>query len=328
MNSPLVSIIIPVYNVEKYIQKCLESVVNQSYSNIEIIIIDDGSLDKSNLIYTEFALLDPRIQVHKKTNGGLSSARNLGIEKAVGKYIFFVDSDDYIDSLSVEKLVGISEENGLDMLRGRYTTCYDQSPKIYEEQKFIETKVQLGINYLNLNLKKNSYKPMAWLYFYKLEFLRNYKLKFKEGRLHEDEEFTLRALYYAKKVLDTNYNIYYYLIREESITTKKDKRKNIESLIKTTHELYSFFRKTTPKINLNQIYDYLARIQIRTVIMLRKSDFTWYRTQLDRRFILKNSRRLSTFLRALIVCISYRVYYHLYKYSRKIKISQLIILIK
>ena len=108
-DNDLISIIIPIYNVEKYMEKCLNSVVNQTYNNIEIILIDDGSKDKSREICDNYAKKDNRIKVVHKENNGVSSARNTGIDMSKGKYITFIDSDDYIDTDYIETLYKISK---------------------------------------------------------------------------------------------------------------------------------------------------------------------------------------------------------------------------
>ena len=105
MDDNLISIIIPVYNVEKYLKKCINSVINQSHKNLEIILIDDGSTDKSGIILDEYAKIDERIKVYHKKNGGLSSARNYGIKRSNGNYICFIDSDDFISKYMIENLL-------------------------------------------------------------------------------------------------------------------------------------------------------------------------------------------------------------------------------
>ena len=110
-----VSIIIPVYNVEKYLEKCIKSVLNQTYQNLEIILVDDGSKDKSAIICDEYMVKDNRITVIHKQNGGLSSARNAGIEVATGEAVFFLDSDDYISKECIEKLVKLMKKNSADI---------------------------------------------------------------------------------------------------------------------------------------------------------------------------------------------------------------------
>ena len=102
MNSPLISVIVPVYNVENFLHECVDSIINQSYSNLEIILINDGSSDKSGEICEIYALKDSRIKVYHKKNGGLSESRNMGLDHATGSYISFVDSDDYVHSRFIE----------------------------------------------------------------------------------------------------------------------------------------------------------------------------------------------------------------------------------
>ena len=117
MENSLVSVIVPVYNVEKYLKDCLESIINQTYKNIEIILVDDGSKDNSGKICDEFANLDNRIKVIHKENGGLSDARNFGLNNAHGEWVMFIDSDDYIDITMIDKLIKASFDKELVMCR-------------------------------------------------------------------------------------------------------------------------------------------------------------------------------------------------------------------
>lgn len=134
---PKVSIIIPVYNVEKYIRQCLESVINQTYKNIEIIVINDGTKDGSMKIVEEY-LEDKRIKIINKNNGGLSSARNKGIEEATGEYIYFLDSDDWIEKDTIEVLVKNSKD--VDIIEANFF-YFDEITKIKEKNKDISDDI-------------------------------------------------------------------------------------------------------------------------------------------------------------------------------------------
>ena len=124
MNEPLISVIVPVYNVEKYLENCVNTLVKQTYRNIEILLINDGSTDKSGWLCEELAQKDERIKVFHKPNGGLSDARNYGVEKANGEYIGFVDSDDYVHELMYEKLLNAIITSNADMSECTVTRVY------------------------------------------------------------------------------------------------------------------------------------------------------------------------------------------------------------
>ena len=153
MKNDLISIIIPVYKVEKYLEKCIESVLKQTYTNLQIILVDDGSPDNCGKICDEYAKKDSRIEVIHKANGGLSDARNVGISKAKGRYIGFVDSDDYIKEDIRNKENGIREYSRLDILKEVLLDKNIQSyawNKLYEKELFDEIKYPIGKKYEEL----------------------------------------------------------------------------------------------------------------------------------------------------------------------------------
>ena len=133
MEEELISVILPIYNVEKYLEKCLKSVINQTYKNLEIILVDDGSKDNSPQICDEYAVKDKRIVVIHKSNGGLSDARNAGIEIAKGKYIALIDSDDYVEKDYVQFLYQLIKENNAEMSICSHTVLYTNRTRIEKE---------------------------------------------------------------------------------------------------------------------------------------------------------------------------------------------------
>ena len=133
MEEELISVILPIYNVEKYLEKCLKSVINQTYKNLEIILVDDGSKDNSPQICDEYAVKDKRIVVIHKSNGGLSDARNAGIEIAKGKYITLIDSDDYVEKDYVQFLYQLIKENNAEMSICSHTVLYTNGTRIEKE---------------------------------------------------------------------------------------------------------------------------------------------------------------------------------------------------
>ena len=134
MNNKLVSVIVPVYKVERYLDRCINSLVNQSYSHIEIILVDDGSPDKCPQLCDEWALQDARIKVVHKKNGGLSDARNEGLRKSSGKYICFVDSDDYVSTKFVETLYELLHEYNTDMSAVSHKNVFSEEQKVMKIQ--------------------------------------------------------------------------------------------------------------------------------------------------------------------------------------------------
>lgn len=187
---PKVSIIIPVYNVEKYIRQCLESVINQTYKNIEIIVINDGTKDGSMKIVEEY-LEDKRIKIINKNNGGLSSARNKGIEEATGEYIYFLDSDDWIEKDTIEVLVKNSKD--VDIIGANFF-YFDEITKIKEKNKDISDDIEKGEYSLN-----HCTEIMVWNKLYKYSFLKEKNLTFIEGIIHEDEDLPLNVIWLLLK---------------------------------------------------------------------------------------------------------------------------------
>lgn len=218
----MVSVIIPIYNTEKYLRQCVNSVLAQTYSDLEIILVNDGSPDKCGDICNEYAATDSRIVVVHKENGGLSDARNAGLDVATGEYIYFLDSDDYIETDAIERLVRFMEGEEADIV------CLNKQPfteesefKIYKE-KLIRYPVCSGAkNILFRFQKEKEWFPGAPLQFYKTEFLKREKMRFKKGLLYEDLLFNGIAYVRADKVSPINSFLYHYRVRNGSILNRK-----------------------------------------------------------------------------------------------------------
>lgn len=234
------SIIVPVYNVEEYLDRCMDSLLHQDKMDgkIEILLIDDGSLDGSGRLCEWYAERYPCVRVYHKRNGGLSSARNLGIEKAIGDYILFVDSDDYMERSACLILNGVLEQCGeIDAFvyggveeEGVHQTHLRRLP--VEKKRYTDGKAYLLEHYRTQNMNVE-----AWLYGYRREFLLSNRLSFREGILHEDVEFTPRALLACRDMVEIPDCLYHYMVRENSICTQKDRTKNIRDLFQTLREL-------------------------------------------------------------------------------------------
>ncbi|NCC99025.1 MAG: glycosyltransferase [Bacteroidia bacterium] len=230
----LLSIIVPVYNVSKYLSKCLDSLLLQNIdlSKYEIIIVDDGSTDDSGLIADKYASQYSNIVVIHKTNGGLSDARNKGIDIAKGQYIQFVDSDDYLEPNVLGILLDKIERYNLDVLRYNYQNVNDNY-QIFEPYKdykpFVDYSniVTNGEAFLNDRLGYGCY---AWQFIINRQLLIDKTNYFKYGIYFEDTEWTPRMLLQAKRVSSTNLIAYNYLLREGSITKSTTKEKKLKVL--------------------------------------------------------------------------------------------------
>lgn len=212
----LLSVVVPVYNVEKYLAKCIESLLNQTLADIEIILVNDGSTDRSLEICQNYSNKDTRIKIINKLNGGLSDARNAGIDVAQGKYIGFIDSDDWVEREMYEYLFRIAENNKADIVQCEFVEAYDEDTLIssnIKEEIVTYDKIQA----LDLLHKKQNVKTIVvWNKIYKREIFN--EIRFPKGRVHEDEFTTYKLLHKAKNIIDTNRIMVYYRQRPESIT--------------------------------------------------------------------------------------------------------------
>lgn len=212
-----VSVIVPVYNTEKYLYKCLNSLINQTLKQIEIIIVNDGSKDSSDSIIKQFMIENKNIVYIKKDNGGLSSARNVGIDHASGEYIAFVDSDDWVETDMYEKMYLKAKENNFDLVMCDFN-------EIHQNKAFPYPCHLTKDLFQKEEIKKHmiDFYPSAWNKIYKKELLEN--IRFKEGVWFEDVEFGYRIFPCINSIGVVNQHLYNYLIREGSITSTVDLR--------------------------------------------------------------------------------------------------------
>lgn len=208
----LISVIVPVYNVEKYLERCVKSILRQTYTNLEIILVDDGSPDKSGKICDELANKDARISVIHKKNGGASSSRNAGIEFSHGEFICFVDSDDYIEKDYVMTLYNLIKRNNADLAKINYvevnTDDYSEQSKDEKEKVFLEDDVE----YAYLALKVDS----ACVFLYRRDLIGN--TRFEVGKTSEDILFNFEIFKKAKKLVYLPANKYYYFYNIDSVS--------------------------------------------------------------------------------------------------------------
>ena len=218
-----ISVIVPVYNTEKYLKECLDSIVNQTFEDIEIICINDGSSDNSLGILNEYKKSDKRISVVCQENGGLSITRNHGIKLAKGDYIYFIDSDDYLELTALEELYTISKKDDLDILIFKLINfddgTTDKYPSDYYEMeslKYLDGKV---FNYENLGDDIFNFAVSAPGKFYKKELIQD--MEFPQNLIFEDNLFFAEAMLKARRVSFYDKYLYNRRIRKDSITTTK-----------------------------------------------------------------------------------------------------------
>ncbi len=251
---PLVSVVIPVYNVEKYLERCVDSVLAQTYPNVEIILVDDGSPDGSPAICDRYAAEHNNISVVHKPNGGLASARNAGMKVMHGEYLFFIDSDDWIDPETLEELVEIAERTGVDFVRyspmyagwpnHKDGECYDLTKeKVLHEGIFTREDIIRDI-FPRLFVQDNLSMGVivsAWRSLYRISFLLEHQLTFDESiKYAEDTFFSSHVVYHANSFYFVGGGKYYHYFYNSSSITKSYKKdrwdsgKNLISVFENT----------------------------------------------------------------------------------------------
>ncbi|MCI9286520.1 MAG: glycosyltransferase [Clostridia bacterium] len=223
-----VSVIVPVYNVEKYIRKCLDSLVNQTLEDIEIIVVNDGSKDSSIDILKEYAEKHNNIKVYEKENGGLSDARNYGLQFATGKYIAFLDSDDYVDVNLYKRMYEKAKAEDSDMVECNFYWVYDN-----------KTKKDIGQKYKGKKQMFEKARVVAWNKLYKKEILEKAKTQFPKGLRYEDVEFFYKLVPYMERVSFIKEPLIYYVQRKQSIVnTQNEKTKDIFTVLDNVIQYY------------------------------------------------------------------------------------------
>lgn len=245
---PKVSVIIPVYNTEKYLEQAVESIRLQTLRDIEIIIVNDGSTDGSMTILEELAAQDERIKLFSQENQGQSAARNFATEKAKGKYIYFMDSDDFLEKDALQLCFEKAESNNLDfvlfdaeILNPQDTTAIDityQRTQIMDEES-----IYTGSELLNLFIRKYIFTPSPCLSFINTTFFRQKNLSFYPGIIHEDQLFTCKLYLNANKVMCIAKPFFKRRFRSDSTMTNRFAWKNMRGYLTVTAELLQYASK-------------------------------------------------------------------------------------
>lgn len=212
MEKVKVSVIVPIYNVEKYLKRCVESLINQTYKNIEILLIDDGSTDSSAEICNKLEKVDSRIKVYHKENGGLGSARNYGYKYAKGEYILFLDSDDYIELNTIENMMEYSE---YDIVCCGFDRVDEETKKVYSQEMIKMPFDELEITDKTI-METAFLSPSGWGKLFKKELLSNIKFS-EDKRAVEDTLFYLEVIPKAKKIKYIKKILWHYMVRENSL---------------------------------------------------------------------------------------------------------------
>ena len=317
------SVIIPVYNVEKYIDKCIESVLNQTIKDIQIILINDGSTDNSLEKCKKWADSYNNIQLINKKNGGQAEARNLGLNFASGEYIFFLDSDDYLPIDALETLYKTIIEKDYDLVCGVSISIFKNGEEIKSENPLNKERFEGSGKDLILKTKYRGIPPMVWLYMFKAKFLKENSIKFPEGLYHEDCEFMLKVMYKASKVRFIDKVTYYQFISENStmrsVNAKKSKdakkkKKNIEKF--TNEEV----KEKKIKKAFNKYIAYLYAYSMHYAMQIGYNIELLFKNKEEKKHILKGLNKCLKYipLRIAIQTGNAEAYKKIYnKYKRK-----------
>lgn len=305
---PKFSIIIPVYNVEKYIVKCLDSVLNQTYKDFEVIVVNDGTTDKSIEMIKDYP-----IKLITQKNQGLSAARNKGASKATGEYLLFLDSDDYIEK-DLLKNIDKSLSNNPDLVRFQIQEVFEDKNSIipYEEEPF-ENKN--GVEAFEL-LTKYHFVENAWCYAIKRSYYEQEKFSFKKGTIHEDFGLMPLMIMKAKKVNSISYIGYNYLQRQGSIMNEK----SYEKTKRKVHDFYNHYKFLLTKINKTKLdsryfKSFIANSMLLKICELNKKEYKEYKKKLKEINIYENLLA-DTFprrIKKVFLKISPKIYYKIMK---------------
>jgi glycosyltransferase involved in cell wall biosynthesis len=329
-NNKLVSVIVPVFNVKPYLESCIDSILSQTYENIEIILVNDGSNDGSELICNKYSEFDDRIKLINKNNGGLSDARNTGIYAAKGDYICFIDSDDYVHPMFVELLLKDLLEKNSDI-----SVCnfYRVDVKgAVEEDKKIKSALFNNIEAMRDILLPNSFcEVMTWNKIYKKEIFTANKIIFPLGKIHEDNFTTYKLMYHSNLISFINVPLYYYRQRQDSIMNQPFSPKRLDAIM-ATDDMYLWIKNN--KIPLLKV---AGANQLATRITILNSMFDnnainneiwnevseWIRNNnnilVSNRFIPKRHRQIIRYIG--YGKLPYFLFRHLYKLSKDFRTS-------
>ncbi|GAB6168244.1 glycosyltransferase family 2 protein [Clostridium carnis] len=253
----MITVIVPVYNVQKYLSKCIDSIINQTYRDLEIILVNDGSTDISGEICDKYKLKDDRIRVIHKKNGGLSEARNAGLDVAKGDYIAFLDSDDWVDKELYDTLYKLSTKYNSDISICNFKYCHNEEEKLNNSYK--------EIVYSNIDAMKQIYDKnyiqiiVAWNKLYKREIFND--LRYPKGKIHEDEFLTPIILYKANKISYIEKELIYYRQTPNSIMNREFNITRLDYLEALDNRI-NFFKSN----NLNYLYKQTVATKVSILI--------------------------------------------------------------
>ncbi len=252
-NYELISVIVPIYKVEKYLRRCIESILNQTYKNLEIILVNDGSPDNCRDICIEYSRLYDNIHYYEKSNGGLSDARNYGIERATGKYIGFIDSDDYICDNFYSVLYSDMINNNADISCVSYIEKFDDDFDNYKSDNNATDSVEVFDRYsaIELLFSFDKFQNFAWNKLYRSELFEN--IRYPVGKNMEDLGTTYKLFLKSNRITFNKNKLYYYIQRDGSILHNRNRKYYIDKLALTVNR-YVELKKIYPEMMINRMF--------------------------------------------------------------------------
>lgn len=293
-----VSVIIPVYNTENYIDKCISSVLNQTLKDIQIILINDGSTDSSLEKCKKWAKENNNIELISKENGGQGQARNIGLDLTKGQYVFFLDSDDYLPEDAMESLYNENIKKDCDLVCGTSISVFKNGDKIKNANVLNTKKFEGSGKELIVNTNYKGIQPMVWLYMYKTKFLKENSIKFPEGVYHEDCEFTLKVLYKATQICFIDKTTYYQFISDNS-TMRSVNFKKCKDAIKVAKNIEKFIENEVKERKIKKAFQkYIAYLYAYSIHYALQIDY-------DIKLLWKDKNEKRHILKALNKCLKY-----------------------
>ncbi len=306
------SIIIPVYNVYSYLEKCITSVINQVNNELEILLINDGSTDNSDELCVKMEhKYSKYIKYYSKSNSGLSDTRNVGINKSNGKYIMFLDSDDYIEN-NLTKIIQILKTENPDILYFGYNKVFNDDKQPFYSFKSEQDKIFNKDDFIIYELSNRNLSIPACFGIYRKKIIIDNNIMFEKGILHEDERWSPIVLLNSNIIYTSSLIVYNYIQRDGSITHKKDKTKNGLDLIDTCYYLDKLTNKIEQKKIKKLMRNRIAMVYMKAVVIGNLSD----NKKIDRFFPIKRVCFIKDYLKAFLFMFSTNMYI---KINKKLK---------
>ncbi|MBQ8038354.1 MAG: glycosyltransferase family 2 protein [Lachnospiraceae bacterium] len=276
MNNLFVSVIVPIYKVEEYLEECVRSILNQTYQNFELILVDDASPDNCGKLCDAYAAENPKVKVIHKENGGLSSARNAGVEIARGEYIAFIDSDDYVRECYLEELVKLAQQHSADLVCCHFL----KAEKFCKWNDSEDLTIYRGEEVIDHRFVNDVVMTVAWNKLYHRKFFEEYGLRYPYGKIHEDNFLTPQILYRTNCMVITGKSLYFYRVRDNSIVTSAFSEKRLDKLEAVEYNLKFYREINKPNLYAKELEGYLRGLMSFYVLM-HDTDYEKYRNRMS-----------------------------------------------